>query len=72
MVGDHKQLSAITFSDAAKRAGYGRSLFERLIQSGLSTIMLDTQYRMDPIIRCELSIFVLDVDAVLKCDVTIP
>ena len=51
MVGDQKQLSSIVFSDKAKRAGYGQSLFGRLTITGQSSIMLDTQYRMDPLIR---------------------
>ena len=51
MVGDQKQLSSIVFSDKAKRAGYGQSLFGRLAITGQTSIMLDTQYRMDPLIR---------------------
>jgi senataxin len=50
MVGDPKQLPATIFSDKAKRAGYDRSLFERLTQSGVPNILLDTQYRMNPVI----------------------
>ena len=50
MVGDPMQLSAIIFSDKAKKAGYGTSLFERLSCTGHTSVMLDTQYRMDPII----------------------
>jgi hypothetical protein len=51
MVGDQNQLPATIFSDKAKRAGYDRSLFERLVQAGYPNIMLDTQYRMNPLIR---------------------
>lgn len=48
MVGDQQQLPATTFSTSAKAAGYERSLFERLVNSGQPYIMLDTQYRMTP------------------------
>ena len=51
MVGDPQQLPAVIFSDTAKRAGYGTSLFERLSLAGHSSVMLNKQYRMDPIIR---------------------
>ncbi len=50
MVGDPKQLPATIFSDASKAAGYDRSLFERLMQLDHPCILLDTQYRMCPII----------------------
>ena len=50
MVGDPLQLPATLISDKAKRAGYDRSLFERLILAGYPYIMLDVQYRMTPAI----------------------
>lgn len=51
LVGDHKQLPATVTSLRAERGGLNRSLFERLIQAGLSSHMLDTQYRMHPTLR---------------------
>ena len=48
MVGDPKQLSSVTFSKSASRAGYDRSLFERLQRRGVTTHLLDTQYRSRP------------------------
>ena len=50
MVGDPMQLSALIFSDRAKKAGYGTSLFERLSKAGNGSLLLNVQYRMDPII----------------------
>eukprot|EP00605_Chrysophyceae_sp_TOSAG23-4_P000608 GSChrysophyteH1.ASY1.ANO1.685.1 assembled CDS len=50
MVGDPCQLPATIFSDKAKKVGYDRSLFERLMKIGHSSILLDTQYRMAPAI----------------------
>ena len=58
MVGDHKQLSATTFSKAAAQKGFAISLFERL-QTSMDedksqgkhvdgAVMLNTQYRMLP------------------------
>ena len=48
----YPQPSPLTlFSDTAKRAGYDRSLFERLTQTGHPSVLLDTQYRMTPSIR---------------------
>jgi len=48
MVGDPKQLSSVTFSKSASRAGYDRSLFERLQRCGVKSHLLDTQYRCRP------------------------
>lgn len=48
MVGDPQQLPATIFSESAKRKGYGRSLFERLMLTGQPSILLDVQYRMAP------------------------
>ena len=51
LVGDHRQLPPTVLSDRAAEGGLGRSLFERLIELGLPTHMLTTQYRMHPSIR---------------------
>ncbi|KAJ3118095.1 hypothetical protein HDU96_003863 [Phlyctochytrium bullatum] len=48
LVGDPKQLSATVFSDACVRAGYKRSLFERLAKRKFPTDLLSVQYRMHP------------------------
>lgn len=51
LVGDHKQLPAITLSPAAEARGYGTSLFERLqTQDDVPSILLHKQYRMHPTI----------------------
>ena len=50
MVGDPKQLPATVFSEEARKQGYDRSLFERLISTGHPYTMLNTQYRMNPCI----------------------
>ena len=52
MIGDPSQLEATVFSNTAKRANYGQSLFERLRVAGYPVLMLNTQYRMHPAI-CE-------------------
>ncbi len=51
LVGDHRQLPPTVTSERADAGGLGRSLFERLIDLGLPTHMLTTQYRMHPTIR---------------------
>lgn len=51
LVGDQQQLPATTFSENADRTNYSRSMFERFIMCGVDKIMLEIQYRMDPIIR---------------------
>lgn len=48
MVGDHKQLGPVLMNKACQRAGFDRSLFERLIQVGIRPIRLQVQYRMHP------------------------
>ena len=48
LVGDHKQLRPTVVSDSAASQGLQLSLFERLLKSGVSTHLLDTQYRMHP------------------------
>lgn len=51
LIGDHKQLPSTVISNEAIAKNYAQSMFERLIQkSGLSYVMLDTQYRMHPLI----------------------
>ena len=50
LVGDHCQLGPITVSSAARRAGLGRSMFERLVRLGVRPIRLDVQYRMHPML----------------------
>lgn len=50
LVGDHKQLPATVISQLAKDRGYGRSLFERCQAMGTQLLLLDTQYRMNPLI----------------------
>ena len=51
LVGDQKQLPATTFSGNSEETGYCRSLFERLLDSGFTKIMLTIQFRMHPSIR---------------------
>ena len=51
LVGDHRQLPPTVISKKAERGGLGRSLFERLIDVGVQTNLLDVQYRMHPILR---------------------
>ena len=48
LAGDHCQLPATVISQIAKRRGYDRSLFDRLISNGYPNVLLDTQYRMHP------------------------
>lgn len=50
MVGDPCQLPATVFSRACKEANYSQSLFLRLQRSGIPVAMLETQYRMHPLI----------------------
>ena len=47
LVGDHKQLGPCV-SSLAEDQGLATSLFERLLQSGLPSHMLNVQYRMHP------------------------
>ena len=49
LVGDHKQLPPTVLSKEAN--GLEVSLFERLIDSNLEPKLLNTQYRMHPVIR---------------------
>jgi energy-coupling factor transporter ATP-binding protein EcfA2 len=51
LIGDHKQLPSTVISTEATDKNYAQSLFERLIlKVGLPHTMLDTQYRMHPLI----------------------
>ena len=47
LVGDHKQLGPCV-STLAEEEGLARSLFERLLQQGVTSHMLNVQYRMHP------------------------
>ncbi len=51
LVGDHMQLPPTVTSQNAENGGLDIPLFERLLQSGVKTHMLTTQYRMHPTIR---------------------
>ncbi|XP_047975445.1 helicase sen1-like [Salvia hispanica] len=48
LVGDEKQLPAMVISKKCQKAGFGRSLFERLVTLGHSKHLLNVQYRMHP------------------------
>ncbi|KAL7104163.1 hypothetical protein ACP275_08G226900 [Erythranthe tilingii] len=48
LVGDEKQLPAMVISKICEKAGFGRSLFERLVMLGHDKHLLDIQYRMHP------------------------
>eukprot|EP00961_Rhodomonas_salina_P268137 3623660-Rhodomonas_salina.4 len=53
LAGDDKQLPAVVTGDGCEKAGFGRSLLERLRTNPAMAdmvLMLDTQFRMDPII----------------------
>eukprot|EP01047_Picozoa_sp_COSAG01_P042175 COSAG01_NODE_3667_length_5812_cov_4.761596_3_plen_553_part_00 len=50
LVGDSNQLPPTVKTDRAMQGGLNRSLFERLQDMGISSIMLNTQYRMHPTI----------------------
>ncbi|WVQ99470.1 hypothetical protein IAU59_006605 [Kwoniella sp. CBS 9459] len=51
IIGDHKQLPPVIVSPEAHAGGLSTSLFERLIHEGhVPSIMLDTQYRMHPLL----------------------
>jgi senataxin len=51
LVGDPVQLPATVMSQRALAQGYSDSLFKRLQGAGYPVHMLDTQYRMHPVIR---------------------
>jgi senataxin len=48
LLGDPQQLPPTVLSQRAERAGFGRSLFERLVAAGVPVCFLSTQYRMHP------------------------
>ncbi|KAK7372271.1 hypothetical protein VNO80_05646 [Phaseolus coccineus] len=48
LIGDEKQLPAMVKSKISDKAGFGRSLFERLVLLGYKRHMLNVQYRMRP------------------------
>ncbi|KAK4416944.1 putative ATP-dependent helicase C29A10.10c [Sesamum alatum] len=48
LVGDEKQLPAMVISKVCEKAGFGMSLFERLVKLGCSKHLLNIQYRMHP------------------------
>ncbi|XP_058787783.1 uncharacterized protein LOC131662105 isoform X2 [Vicia villosa] len=48
LIGDERQLPAVVKSKVTEEAGYGRSLFERLVLLGYKKHLLNTQYRMHP------------------------
>lgn len=48
MVGDHRQLGPVILNRRAAKAGFGQSLFERLIALGTHPLRLQVQYRMHP------------------------
>ncbi len=50
LIGDHRQLPPTVISRRAEKGGLDRSLFERLIEMGISPRILTTQYRMHPAI----------------------
>eukprot|EP01050_Picozoa_sp_SAG11_P013792 SAG11_NODE_1638_length_4535_cov_3.231740_1_plen_745_part_00 len=50
LVGDHHQLPPTVVSKQAEREGLAYSLFGRLADAGARTFLLDTQYRMHPVI----------------------
>ncbi|CAN0050191.1 unnamed protein product, partial [Choristocarpus tenellus] len=50
LVGDPNQLPATVFSQGGRLTQYDRSLFQRLEACSHPVHMLDTQYRMHPII----------------------
>lgn len=48
MVGDHRQLGPVLMNKTCVKAGFDRSMFERLMQVGVRPIRLQVQYRMHP------------------------
>ncbi|KAK1380720.1 P-loop containing nucleoside triphosphate hydrolases superfamily protein [Heracleum sosnowskyi] len=48
LLGDECQLPAFVSSKVSAKAGFGKSLFERLSMLGYNRHLLDTQYRMHP------------------------
>ncbi|KAK4717911.1 hypothetical protein R3W88_016249 [Solanum pinnatisectum] len=50
LIGDEKQLPAMVQSKLSEKAGFGRSLFERLVNIGHKKHLLNVQYRIHPAI----------------------
>lgn len=50
LIGDHKQLGPIILDKKTEKAGYKRSMFERLIALGVVPYLLNIQYRMHPLL----------------------
>ena len=48
MVGDHQQLGPVILNRNAKHAGFGISMFERLLSLNIKPYRLNVQYRMHP------------------------
>ncbi|KAI3995456.1 hypothetical protein MKX01_006678 [Papaver californicum] len=48
LIGDERQLPAMVHSKISEGAGFGRSLFERLVSLGHKRHLLNVQYRMHP------------------------
>ncbi|KAG9442398.1 hypothetical protein H6P81_018252 [Aristolochia fimbriata] len=48
LIGDDRQLSAMVMSKVSEKAGFGRSLFQRLVSLGHEKELLAVQYRMHP------------------------
>lgn len=51
LLGDPQQLQSVVVSESARKHGYQRSLFQRLVESGVEYFLLSIQYRMHPDIR---------------------
>ena len=50
LVGDHCQLPPTVLSEEAEKAGLAVSMFSRFVNQGVHPVLLDTQYRMHPVI----------------------
>jgi hypothetical protein len=50
LVGDQKQLGPVVRNTRLEHGMYGRSLFERLIELRVPSVMLDCQFRMHPLV----------------------
>ncbi|PNG93948.1 Regulator of nonsense transcripts 1, partial [Tetrabaena socialis] len=57
LAGDPRQLPPTVMSAEALAAGLDVTLFERVVASGISPMLLDTQYRMHPAISAFPSAF---------------